>query len=87
MPNPIKTLVQEYGWVHLGIGLTGNLAFFVGSVFFLPSLERFKLLGIWLFIIGAGLMFIGALGRLLVDIFEEQKEESLDSRRGHISSP
>ncbi len=71
MSNPIKTLVQDYGWIHLSLGLFGNLAFFVGSILFLPSLEPWKTLGVWLFIVGAFFMLIGSLGRLLVDVWED----------------
>jgi hypothetical protein len=69
--NPVKTLVQEYGWVHLSVGLIGNFTFFIGSLLFLPALEPMKLYGVWLFIAGAFLMTIGSLGRLLVDIWKE----------------
>ncbi|MEO4044781.1 YrhK family protein [Hoeflea sp. CAU 1731] len=71
MSNPIRMLVHEFGWVHLSLGLLGNFFFFVGSLLFLPSLEAYKLIGVWLFIIGSFLMFVGALGRLLVDIWNE----------------
>lgn len=79
MSNPIKTLVQDFGWVHLGIGLTGNLLFAVGSVMFLPHLGEvdlplfgivdWKTVGVWLFIVGASFMFIGSLGSLLVSVY------------------
>ncbi len=69
----VKVLVQDYGWVHLSLGLLGNLMFFVGSVLFLPVLEKYKVLGVWLFIIGSFLMLIGSIGRFLVDIWEEGK--------------
>lgn len=68
MAGPIKLLVHEYGWVHMALGLLGNVAFFVGSILFLPAFEPLKTVGVWLFIIGAGFMLIGAVGRLLVDI-------------------
>lgn len=70
MTNPIKLLVHEYGWVHMSLGLFGNAAFFVGSIFFLPAFHSLKTLGVWLFVIGSGFMLIGALGRFLVDMIE-----------------
>lgn len=73
MRKALKILVQDFGWIHLSLGLAGNLAFFVGSIFFLPALEAFKLAGIWLFIIGSFLMLIGALGELLVRLWREEK--------------
>jgi len=75
MSSPLKTLVREFGWVHTGIGFTGNTAFFIGSIFFLPTLEAYKIWGIWLFIIGAGLMMVGAFGDLLVKIYEVQEKK------------
>lgn len=66
-----KTLVQDYGWIHLSIGLLGNGLFFVGSILFLPQLEQYQTLGVWLFIIGSFFMLIGSLGRLLVSLWSE----------------
>ncbi|MCD1636447.1 YrhK family protein [Martelella mediterranea] len=57
--------------MHLSLGLLGNIGFFVGSIFFLPSLEQYKTLGVWLFIVGSFFMLIGALGRLLVDVTDK----------------
>ncbi|MGV0819370.1 YrhK family protein [Martelella sp. AMO21009] len=71
MNSPIRTLVGEYGWIHLSLGLLGNIGFFVGSIFFLPSLEQYKTLGVWLFIVGSFFMLIGAVGRLLVDVTDK----------------
>ena len=70
MRNPTRTLVQEYGWVHTGLGLLGNVSFFAGSIFFLPAFEPWKTTGVWLFIVGSFLMLIGALGNLLVKVWE-----------------
>jgi len=46
------------------------VAFFVGSILFLPPLERFKTFAVWLFIIGSFFMLVGSIGRLLVDLWE-----------------
>lgn len=84
----IRTLVRDYGWVHLGIGLIGNALFIIGSVLFLPDwgsvhlpfagLAEWKTVGVWIFIIGATLMFVGSLGELLVSIYTRRREK----RRG-----
>ena len=66
----LRTLVQEFGWIHSGIGLFGNVTFLAGSVLFLPAFEPLKTLGVWLFIAGAALMLIGTLGDLLVKVYE-----------------
>lgn len=70
MLNIVKTLVHDFGWIHLGIGLFGNFTFFAGSILFLPAFEPWKTIGVWLFIIGSGFMLIGSLGRLLVDVLK-----------------
>jgi len=74
MNDMLRMIVHEYGWIHRGIGLFGNLAFVVGSVLFLPAFEPWKVAGVWLFIIGAALMFVGALGQFLVNRFERDDD-------------
>lgn len=68
----LRILVLDFGWIHLSLGLLGNIAFFVGSVLFLPRYEAWQTTGVWLFIWGSGFMLIGALGQLLVKIFERE---------------
>ncbi|MEL7687038.1 YrhK family protein [Citromicrobium bathyomarinum] len=68
MSDPIRLIVEDYGWIHRGIGLFGNLAFLVGSVLFLPAFEAWKTIGVWLFIVGAAAMFVGALGQFFVNL-------------------
>jgi hypothetical protein len=80
----LKTLVQEFGWIHSGIGLFGNVTFLAGSVLFLPAFEPLKTLGVWLFIAGAVLMLIGTLGDLLVKVYEVRARPACD--RGDGSS-
>ncbi|SDK11588.1 YrhK family protein [Microbulbifer yueqingensis] len=73
MRKLIKTIVEDYGWVHLSLGLLGNVGFFVGSILFLPQLEPYKVIGVWLFIVGSFLMLIGSLGRALVELLEDDQ--------------
>lgn len=62
----VTGLVRDYEWVHLGIGILGNFTFFIGSIFFLW--KTLQVYGTWLFIIGAGGMFIGSLGSAIVKL-------------------
>lgn len=78
----LKSLVQEFGWIHSGIGLAGNVTFLAGSVLFLPAFEPLKTLGVWLFIIGATLMLIGTLGDLLVKVYEARARPPRDCGDG-----
>jgi hypothetical protein len=68
----VRTIVRDYGWIHLSIGLFGNLIFFVGSILFLPALRGWLTTGVWLFIAGSLLMAVGALGQLLVNILKDE---------------
>jgi hypothetical protein len=76
MSNAVRTLVQDFGWIHTGIGVFGNTTFFVGSLLFLPALEPWKTVGVWLFVFGAFFMLVGAVGDLLVKIWEAEERRS-----------
>jgi len=60
----LHTVFRDYGWVHTGLGLMGNAAFLVGSVLFLW--ESTKVVGVWLFIVGAAGMLLGSIGQAVV---------------------
>ena len=61
-----RGFLAEFPWIHLGIGIFGNLSFVVGSVLFLyADLER---AGVWLFIVGSSGMLVGSFGELLIRI-------------------
>lgn len=66
--HPVRAVARNYEGVHTGLGLAGNLAFLVGSVFFL--LESLKTAGVWLFIVGAAGMLIGSIGRAIIDVHD-----------------
>ena len=69
MSNPLKTLVKDYGWIHVSLGVMGNLAFVIGSVLLLPRFAPWKTLAVWFFIAGSALMLVGALGSAAVKLF------------------
>ncbi len=76
MKSPLKTLVQDYGWIHTAIGAVGNFIFFIGSIFFLPSFKSMLVLGVWLFITGSLLMMMGAIGEFVVKIYEAEERKA-----------
>jgi hypothetical protein len=61
---PLRVFLHDYEWIHTGIGLFGNLLFFVGSVFFLWV--SWQTAGVWLFILGSFAMLLGSLGEAFV---------------------
>lgn len=69
-PHPIMAVVDNYEWLHTSLGLAGNLAFLVGSVFFLD--EDLKTAGVWLFIVGAAGMLLGSIGRAIADVYSDE---------------
>lgn len=74
----VRGFLAEFPWIHLGIGIFGNLAFVVGSVLFLyAELER---VGVWLFIVGSSGMLVGSFGELMVRI-ERRVQGKGDSAR------
>lgn len=62
----VRSFLEEFPWIHLGIGIFGNLTFVVGSVLFLYA--NLEPVGVWLFIIGSSGMLVGSFGELLVRI-------------------
>lgn len=80
MHRCIQALVQDYGWIHTSIGAIGNFVFFIGSIFFLPQFKSMLVVGVWLFILGSLLMFVGAVGEFFVKIYEGQE------RRAHCQA-
>lgn len=78
MKGLLKTVVQDYGWIHTTIGAVGNFTFFIGSIFFLPSLKELLVVGVWLFILGSLMMMVGAIGELFVKLYamEERRERA-----------
>ena len=59
----IRRFAHDIPWVHLGVALVGNLAFVVGSLFFLsPALTR---AGTWLFVVASWGLLVGVIGEIL----------------------
>ena len=83
--SAFRTLVEDFGWIHTGIGLAGNLLFLIGSVAFLPGLGavpgtevEWKTVGVWLFIAGAASMSVGSVGALALRIYEAREDKARD---------
>lgn len=69
-PQPSRrwlgSFLREFPWIHLLIGLTGNLLFFVGSIMFFS--KQLETGAIWFFVVGSLGMLIGSLGELFVRV-------------------
>ena len=76
MKSLLKTVVQDYGWIHTAIGAIGNFIFFIGSILFLPSFKSMLVVGVWLFITGSLLMMMGAIGEIFVKIYEGEERKA-----------
>lgn len=70
----IGTLVSDYRWIHVTLGIIGNTAFFVGSIFFLY--KSMEIPAVWLFITGSLGMLIGSIGEAIVNFEEKRIKES-----------
>lgn len=77
-----RGFLAEFPWIHLGIGIFGNITFVVGSVMFLDrDLQR---AGVWLFILGSSGMLLGSFGDLLARLERRvrSKENTARDERG-----
>ncbi|HPF78910.1 MAG TPA: YrhK family protein [Alphaproteobacteria bacterium] len=69
----LRKFFDDFEWIHITLGLIGNLTFFIGSIlFFYQDLQN---AGIWLFVIGSFLMLIGSVGSGLVRYAERKKKQ------------
>lgn len=62
--STLGELVREYEWIHLTLGMLGNLLFFAGSVLFL--FETVRVLDVWAFIVGSFFMLVRSVGNVIV---------------------
>lgn len=69
----LRTLVHDYFYIHLGIGLGGNLLFVIGSILFFKTFEAWYTLAVWMFVTGSSCMFLGSLGQLFKTIYEAEE--------------
>ena len=70
-----QLLTRKFPYIHIGIGLVGNLLFVAGSVLFHPSLGGNSVVAGYLFIAGSTLMFVGAEGRGMKTMFERREDQ------------
>lgn len=69
----LSEFLSDFPWIHLGIGIIGNISFVAGSImFFYDSL---KTPALWLFTIGSSGMLIASLGQLFVKIEEHRRKK------------
>ncbi|MDX1795501.1 MAG: YrhK family protein [Hydrogenovibrio sp.] len=76
MRSLLRIIIQDYRWIHLSLGLFGNINFFIGSVLFLGQFEAYRTLAVWLFIVGSFFMLIGSIGQLLFYLLERTSPRS-----------
>ena len=76
----LQKIVREYQYIHLAIGIIGNTAFLVGSVLFFERFSSWHHTAVWLFVIGAAGMLIGALGKAAKELWEEADRHRRERR-------
>ncbi len=72
----IRTIVNDYEYIHLMLGLAGNLLFVAGSVMFYKAFEQYYTTAVSLFVVGSALMFLGSLGSALRRLYKHQEHKS-----------
>lgn len=70
MHEIIKDFVRERKWIHVSLGLVGNVSFFVGSILFLS--ETLQPIGTWLFIVGSAGMLVDSIGAAILMSLENK---------------
>lgn len=78
----LKAILREYAWIHLAIGVLGHIQFFVGSILFLERFRQLKPVGVWMFIIGSGMMLLARLADVGVKLLPDDETGGSDSDRG-----
>lgn len=80
----IRRYAHDVPWVHLGVALVGNLAFVIGSIFFLyPALTR---AGTWLFVVASWGLLVGVIGEILVRYEAKQRAAAAVPAVAHDAS-
>jgi len=73
----IRRYAHDVPWVHMGVALFGNIAFVIGSLFFLsPALTR---AGTWLFVVASWGLLVGVIGEILARYEAKQRARAVVS--------
>ena len=68
-----QTLVRDYPYVHTGIGLFGNLLFFLGSILFFKTYQAWHTIAVWMFVIGSAGMLLGSCGQIVKSLYQARE--------------
>lgn len=72
----LRTLVQDYEYIHTTLGICGNLLFVTGSVLFFERFSHLYTLAVWLFVVGSSLMLVGAVGSGLKKLWQTEEQSA-----------
>lgn len=72
----LEKVVREYRHWHLGVAVTGNVLFLVGSVLFFKIFAVWDTTAVWMFVVGSFLMLVGAFGELAKALYEKREHQS-----------
>ena len=59
--NTVSACIHKYAWIHLSIGIVGNIIFATGTILFMKQSD----LAGWFFLVGSLGMLLNSLGALL----------------------
>jgi hypothetical protein len=69
-----KEIVHKYQYVHLALGLIGNTLFVIGSILFFQRFSAWHHVAVWIFVFGSAGMWIGAVGKAIVEWDRKEKQ-------------
>jgi hypothetical protein len=64
----MKIFVKDYPYIHLGLGLAGNMLFVAGSILFLQRFSSWHHVAVLIFIVGSFGMLLGSVGKAVTDL-------------------
>lgn len=76
------SFVRNYPYIHLGLGLVGNMLFFVGSILFLDRFSAWHHAAILMFIVGSSGMLLGAIGKAVTELEAARRDRGSAYRGG-----
>ncbi len=75
----LQTLVRDYAYIHMAVGLFGNLLFFLGSILFFKTFGAWYSVAVWMFVTGSAGMLFGSCGQIVKSVYEARERRRDDA--------